>query len=85
MEGIVTRSLSLSSKLLTNPFKTGSACAVVYKATFSCCKKFFGETGTAIEERIKEDQEDVNNDKGIANLTGLSQHLRESRHTPNWK
>ena len=36
-----------------------------------------------IEESIKEHKTDVNNENSVQ--TGLSQHLRESRHTPNWK
>ena len=51
---IFTRSLSLKSDLLTNPFRSGIACRFVYKKTCSCCKKYFGETGRTIEERIKE-------------------------------
>ena len=82
---IFTRSLSLKSKLQTNTFKSDSACGVVYKVTCSCCKKYFGETGRTIEERIKEHQADVNNEKSVEKITGLSQHLRESGHAPNWK
>ena len=85
LQVIFTRSLSLKSKLLTNPLKSGSACGVVYKVTCSCCKKCFGETGRKIEERIKEHQADVNNEKSVEKITGLLQHLRESRHTLNWK
>ena len=36
-----------------------------------------------IEESIKEHKTDVNDENSVQ--TGLSQHLRESRHTPNWK
>ena len=36
-----------------------------------------------IEESIKEHKTDVNNENSVQ--TGLSQHLRESRHTSNWK
>ena len=82
---IFTRSLSLKSKLLTNPFKRDSACGVVYKVTCSCCENYFGVTGTTLGERIKEHQVDVNNEKSVKKMTGLSQHVRESRHTPNWK
>ena len=64
---IFTRSLSLKSKLQTNPFKSDSACGVVCKVTCSCCKKYFGETGKTIEERIKEHQADVNNEKSVEN------------------
>ena len=85
LEVIFTRSLSVKSKLQTNPFKNDSACGVVYKVTCSCCKKYVGETGRTIEERIKEHQADVNNEKSVEQITGLSQHLRESGHTPNWK
>ena len=28
---------------------------------------------------------DVNNKRSIEKIAGLLQHLRESRHTPNWK
>ena len=82
---IFTRTSSLKSKLRTNPFKSDSACGVVYKVTCPCCKKYFGESGRTIEETIKEHQVDVNNQKSVEKITGLSQHLRESRHTPNWK
>ena len=85
LEVIFTRSLSVKSKLRTYPFKSDSACGVVYKVTCSCCKKYVGETGRTIEERIKEHQADVNNEKSVEKITGLSQHLRESGHTPNWK
>ena len=37
-----------------------------------------------MKERIKEHQADVNNEKSVEKITGLSQYLRESRHTPNW-
>ena len=85
LEVICTRTSSLKSKLRTNPFKSDSACGVVYKVTCPCCKKYFGESGRTIEETIKEHQADVNNQKSVEKITGLSQHLRESRHTPNWK
>ena len=85
LEVIFTRSLSLKSKLPTNPFNSCSTCGVVYKVTYSCYKKYIGETGRTIEERIKEHQTDVNNQKNVEKITGLSQHLRESRHTPIWK
>ena len=85
LEVIFRRSLSLKSMLQTNPFKSDSTCGVVYKITCSCCKKYVGETGRRIEERIKEHQADVNNKRSAEKITGLSQHLRKSRHTPNWK
>ena len=53
--------------------------------TCSCSKKYIGETGRTIEERIKEHQADVNNQKSVEKITDLSQHLLESRHTPIWK
>ena len=55
------------------------------QVTCSCYKKYIAETGRTIEERIKENQADVNNKKSIEKITDLSQHLRESRHTPIWK
>ena len=72
-------------KVQTNLLKSDSACAIVYKVTCYFCKKYFGETGRTIEETIKEHQADVNNDESVEKIKGLSQHLRESRHTPNWK
>ena len=39
----------------------------LYKLTYSRCKKYFGETGRTIEERIKEHQADVNNEKSVEN------------------
>ena len=47
--------------------------------------KYIGETGRKIGARIKEHQVDVNNQKSAEKITGLSQHIRESRHTPIWK
>ena len=81
LEVIFTRSLSLKSKLRTNPFKSDSACGVAYKVTCSCCEKYFGKSRRTVEESIEEHQAGVNNEE---NMTGLSQHLRESRHK-NWK
>ena len=72
-------------KLQKNLLKSDSACAIVYKVTCYFRKTYFGETGRPIEETIKEDQADVNNDESVEKIKGLSQHLRESRHTPNWK
>ena len=85
LEVILTRSLSLKSKLPTNPFKSCSTCGVIYKVTCSCYNKYIGETGRTMEEGIKEHQADVNNQKSIEKITGLSQHLRESRRTSIWK
>ena len=65
LEVMFTRSLSLKSKLLTNSFKKDSACGVVYKVTCSCCKNYFGETGTTLGERIKEHQVEVNNETSV--------------------
>ena len=62
---IFTRSLSLKSKLPTNPFKNYSISGVVYKATCSCYKKYIGGTRRTIEERIKEHQAEVNNQKSV--------------------
>ena len=78
LEVIFRRSLSLKSKLQTNPFKTDSTCGVVYKITYSCCKKYVGETGRTIEETIKKHQADINNKRSVEKESGLSQHLRES-------
>ena len=75
---IFTRSLSLRSKLQANSFESDIVCGVVYKVTCSCCKKYLEETGGTIEERIKEHQADVNNEKSVKKITGLSQHFRES-------
>ena len=77
LEVIFTRSLSVKSKLRTNPFQSDSACGVAYKVTCSCCKKYVGETGRTIEERIEEHQPGINNAKSVEKITGLSQHLRE--------
>ena len=77
LEMIFTRSLSLKLKLPTNPFKSDSTCGVVYKVTCSCYKKCIRKTGRTIEERIKEHQADVNNQKSVAKITG--------RHTSIWK
>ena len=71
LEVTFRRSLSLKSKLQTNPFKCHSTYGVVYKITCSCCKKYVGETGRTIEERIKEHQADVNNKRSVEKITGL--------------
>ena len=43
-------------------------------------QKYVGATGRK-RRRIKEHQTDVNKEKSVLKITGLSQHLRESRHT----
>ena len=65
LEEIFTRSLSLKSKLPTNPFKNCSTCGVVCKVSCSCYKKYIRETGRTIEGRIKEHQAEVNNQKSV--------------------
>ena len=85
LEVIFTKSLSLKSKVPTTPFKNCKLCGIVYKIACSCSKKYIGETGRTLEERIREHQKDVNNGKSIEKITGLSKHLRESGHTPNWE
>ena len=69
LEVIFTRSLSLKSKLRTNPFKSYSACGVVYKVTCSCCEKYFGKSRRTVEERIEEHQAGVNNEISVENIT----------------
>ena len=82
---IFTRSLSLESKLPTNPFKSCSIWVkVVYKVACCCYKKYIGETGRTIEERIKEHQTNIKNEKSLQKK-GLSQPLRESEHTTKWE
>ena len=71
LEVIFTRSLSLNSKLPTNPFKTCSKCGVIYKITCSCYKKYIGETRIIIEVWIKEHQADVINEY-FRKVAGLS-------------
>ena len=76
---IFTRYLSLKSKLRTNPFISDSACRVIYKVTSFYYKKYFGETGRTIEEKINEHQADINNEKSVEKITGL--HLKPtSKH-----
>ena len=69
LEVIFTRSLSLKSKLRTNPFKSYSACGVVYKVTCSCCEKYFGKSRRTVEERIEEHQAGENNEISVENIT----------------
>ena len=71
LEVIFTRSLSLNSKLPTNPFKTCSKCGVIYKITCSCYKKYIGETRRIIEAWLKEHQTDVINEY-FRKVAGLS-------------
>ena len=82
---IFARSLSIKSKLRTNLFESNSVCGVEYKVTCSCRRKYFGETGITMQESINERQAAINNEKSAEKATYVSQHLRESRHTPNCK
>ena len=82
LEATFTRSLSRKSKLPTNKhFKSCSTSRVLSKVTCSCYKEYIEETGTTIDERIKEHEADVNNDKSVEKILVLLQHLRESRNT----
>ena len=78
---IFTRSLSLRSKLQANSFESDIVCGVVYKVTCSCCKKYLEETGGTIEERIKEHQADVNNEKSKKNDRSISTSQRKLTYT----
>ena len=85
LEVVYTRSISLKSKVPTTPFKSCKLCGIVHKVTCSCYKKYIGETWRTLEEKIKEHQKDVNNNKNVEKITGLSKHLRESGHRPKWE
>ena len=82
---IFTRSLSIKSKSRSNLFESNKVCGVVYKETCFCCRKYFGETGTKIQESINKHQAHTNNENSAEKSIYVSQHLRESRHTPNCK
>ena len=58
---------------------------MLYKVTCSYLRKYIGETGRTLEKRMRKHQKDVSNKKILVKITGLSQHLRDTRHTPDGK
>ena len=66
--------LSLKSKLPASPFKSCSTCVIIYKVTCSCHKRYNGQTGRTIEERIKEHQITEKYEKLVEKITSKRRH-----------
>ena len=56
---------------------------VVYKIPCECGKVYIGETGRAMQDKIKEHDRDI----GLARtqISAVSEHANETRHLPIWK
>ena len=56
---------------------------VVYKIPHECSKVYIGETGRAMQERIKEHNRDIQ----LAHMqnSAVSEHANEMGHLPIWK
>ena len=83
---IHTKGKSLQSELRVNKSNFDNKKNIqgaVYKIScMDCEKSYIGETGRTIETRLKEHKQDITSNR--ENVSGLSKHLRESKHTVDW-
>ena len=56
---------------------------VVYKIPCECGKAYIGETGRAMQDRIKEHDSDIR--LARTQTSAVSEHANEMRHLPIWK
>ena len=56
---------------------------VVYKIPCECAKVYIGETGTAMQDRIKEHDRDIQ--LARTQTSAVSDHANETGHLPIWK
>jgi len=56
---------------------------VVYKIPYECGKVYIGETGRAMQERIKEHDSEIQ--LARAQTSEVSEHANETGHLPIWK
>ena len=58
---------------------------VVYEGDYNnCLKKYAGETGRKSNERMKEHKDDGEKLQKDKKITGLSQHMKTTGHSPLW-
>ena len=59
--------------------------AVVCKVDCNnCLKKYTGETGRKLKERMKEHKDDGEKSRKDKKITALSQHMKTTSHSPAW-
>ena len=64
---------------------TMESSGVVYEVDCNdCIKKYTGETGRKLKERIKEHKDDGEKSRKDEKITGLSQHVKTTGHNIAW-
>ena len=58
---------------------------VVYKIPCECSKVYIGETGRAMQDKIKEHDRDIHAQLACAQTSAVSEHANETGHLPIWK
>ena len=59
--------------------------AVVCKVDCNkCLKRYTGETGRKLKERMKEHKDDGEKSREDKKITALSQHMKTTSHSPAW-
>ena len=78
---VFTKSRELGSQFRPKIKEPNVASGVVYEVNCNDCTKVYSkETGRKSTETIKEHRSDDEKDKKKENITGLSQHMRETGH-----
>ena len=58
---------------------------VVYEVDCNnCLQKYTGETGRKLKERMKEHNDDGEKSPKDKKITGISQHVKTTSHSPAW-
>ena len=83
---VFTKTKDLTGQLQTKQKDKMETSGVVYEVDCNnCLKKYTGETGRKLKERMKEHKDDGEKSRKNKKITGLSQHMKTTGHFPAWK
>ena len=82
---VITKTKDLRGQLQTKQKDKMENSGVVYEVDCnSCLERYAGETGRKLKERMKEHKDDEEKLLENKKITGLSQHIKTTDHSPTW-
>ena len=82
---VFTKTKDLRGQLRTKQKDKMEISGVVYEVDCNnCLKMYTDETGAKLKERMKEHKDDGEKSQEDKKITGLSQHMKTTGHSPAW-
>ena len=82
---VFTKANDLRGQIRTKQKDKMKTSGVVYEIDcHNSLKKYTGETGRKLKEGMKEHKDDREKQQNNKKITGLSQHMKTTGHSPNW-